>query len=52
MVVFNTAAALWVADLATDWADGARRARDVIDGGAARETLLNWVRLARECSAR
>jgi len=42
IVVFNAAAALWVAGLAKDWADGAQRARDVLDGGQARDTLEAW----------
>jgi len=42
MVVFNTAAALWVAGLADGWQDGARVARHAIDGGAAAQTLAAW----------
>jgi len=52
MAVFNTAAALWVAGLVGDWADGARRAREAIDDGAARATLSNWVRTSHERTAR
>lgn len=44
MVVFNTAAALWVAGRAADWAEGAQLARAAIDTGAARELLEAWVR--------
>ncbi len=43
IVVFNAAAALWVAGLAEDWMDGAGRARAAIDSGAARDTLAGWV---------
>jgi anthranilate phosphoribosyltransferase len=42
MVVFNAAAALWVAGLAEDWTGGARLAREAIDSGAARATLARW----------
>jgi anthranilate phosphoribosyltransferase len=47
MVVFNAAAALWVAGECTDWLEGAARARDAIDSGAARETLSDWSRLSQ-----
>lgn len=43
MVVFNAAAALWVAGLADDWSSGAHSARQAIDSGAARQTLRAWV---------
>jgi len=46
MVVFNSAAALWVAGLCDDWPSGAARARAVLDSGAARRTLEAWRRLA------
>jgi anthranilate phosphoribosyltransferase len=42
MVVFNAAAALWVAGLAGDWASGAALARSTLDGGAAARTLDQW----------
>lgn len=42
MVVFNAAAALQVAGIATDWDDGAARAREAIDSGAAQRTLARW----------
>jgi anthranilate phosphoribosyltransferase len=42
MVVLNAAAALWVAGLADDWSTGAARAREVLDNGAARQTLAQW----------
>lgn len=42
MVVFNAAAALWVASLAEDWAGGAALARKAIDSGAAHATLTRW----------
>ncbi|MCK4343092.1 MAG: anthranilate phosphoribosyltransferase [Phycisphaerae bacterium] len=48
MVVFNAAAALWVAGLAADWTDGARRAREAIDSGSARGTLAAWTALSHE----
>ena len=48
MVVFNAAAALWVAGLANDWADGAEQARRTIDDGAARETLQRWRELSHK----
>ena len=47
IVVFNTAAALWVAALAADWGEGAERARQAIDNGAARRTLSAWVAESR-----
>ncbi len=46
MVVFNAAAALWVAGLADDWREGGAQAREAIDSGAARATLEGWVRAA------
>jgi anthranilate phosphoribosyltransferase len=46
IVVFNAAAALWVADLAENWSDGARLARAAIDGGAGRQTLAAWATLS------
>ena len=48
MVVFNAAAALWVAGECADWAAGAARARAAIDSGAARETLASWAALSHE----
>ncbi len=42
MVVFNAAAALWVAGLATDWRSGAELARATLDCGTARQTLETW----------
>lgn len=48
MVVLNAAAALWVAGMSNDWTDGARRAREAIDSGAARATLAEWVRLSHQ----
>jgi anthranilate phosphoribosyltransferase len=47
MVVFNAAAALWVANLADDWGTGAARAREAIDSGAARATLARWCAASR-----
>ena len=46
VVAFNAAAALWVAGLASDWSDGATRARAAIDNGAARQTLARWRELS------
>ncbi|MBK9118265.1 MAG: anthranilate phosphoribosyltransferase [Phycisphaerales bacterium] len=46
MVVFNTAAALWVAGLAEGWDDGAAQARAAIDAGAAQATLERWIRVS------
>ena len=46
VVVFNAAAALWVAGLADGWKDGAEKARSAIDSGAARETLTRWRELS------
>jgi len=43
MVVFNAAAALWVAGLTPDWPAGAALARELIGSGKAREKLDNWV---------
>jgi anthranilate phosphoribosyltransferase len=50
MVVFNTAAALWVAGVASDWADGAGRARAAIDSGAAAQTLERWAACSQAIS--
>jgi anthranilate phosphoribosyltransferase len=48
IVVFNAAAALWVAGLAENWSDGARLARAAIDGGAGRQTLAAWAALSHD----
>lgn len=48
-VVFNSAAALWVAGLAESWSDGARLARAALDNGSAADTLARW--RACSCSA-
>jgi anthranilate phosphoribosyltransferase len=45
VVALNAGAALWVAEAATDLADGVRLARDVIRRGLARERLEAWVAL-------
>lgn len=42
MVVLNAAAALWVAGVSTGWEDGACRARESIDTGAAGGVLKRW----------
>ena len=46
IVVFNAAAALWVAGLVEDWSGGAQLAREVLDRSAARATLDAWVATA------
>lgn len=50
MVVLNAAAALWVAGVCETWAEGAHRAREALDTGAARQTLELWRRLAADSS--
>ena len=50
MVVFNAAAALWVAGLASDWSSGAALAREALDRGAARQTLSTWVQHSQACA--
>ena len=52
MVIFNAAAALWVAGLAADWADGGERARVAVDTGTARTTLVRWVAMCGVGGAR
>ena len=47
IVVFNAAAALWVAGLAADWSEGATLARHAIDSGAAQATLADWIMESR-----
>lgn len=42
IVIFNAAAALWVAGIAREWSDGAARASETIDCGAALATLNRW----------
>lgn len=42
IVVLNAAAALWVAGVASDWNDGARRATETLDSGQALATLMRW----------
>ncbi len=43
MVVFNAAAALWVAGRVAGWLDGAAAARQAIDSGAAAALLDTWI---------
>ncbi len=43
MVILNGAAALWVAGLAEDWADGAETVRRTLDSGAAAALLDDWI---------
>ncbi len=47
MVVFNTAAALWVAGLSDGWPHGAAKARQAIDSGAAKRILCRWRETSR-----
>ncbi|MGE0479832.1 MAG: anthranilate phosphoribosyltransferase [Phycisphaerae bacterium] len=42
VVLFNAAAALWAAGIAADWSEGAARAREALDSGAAARTLAKW----------
>ncbi|MBL8877508.1 MAG: anthranilate phosphoribosyltransferase [Phycisphaerales bacterium] len=42
IVILNAAAALWVAGIASDWLDGARRAAEALDRGKALATLTRW----------
>jgi anthranilate phosphoribosyltransferase len=48
IVLLNTAAALAVAGLAGDLADGVAKAAESIDSGAAQQTLDTWVRVSNE----
>ncbi|MGE3180717.1 MAG: anthranilate phosphoribosyltransferase [Phycisphaerae bacterium] len=47
MVLLNAAAALQVAEIASDWQDGAARAREAIDSGRAAQTLEEWIAITR-----
>lgn len=51
VVLLNAAAALTVADLAQDMADGVARAAAAIDAGAAAGTLERWVATSAEARA-
>lgn len=51
IVALNAAAALYVAGVAVDIADGIVRARAAIDGGHARQALDRYVRGTRELTA-
>ncbi len=46
-VCFNAAAAMLVAGVSSDWADGAARAAEALDSGAAEELLGRWIELAK-----
>ena len=46
LVLFNTAAALVVAGVAADMAEGRARAAEAVDSGAARGTLARWREVA------
>ena len=51
IVALNAAAALYVAGVAVDIADGLVRARQAIDSGAARQALSRYVDTTRELAA-
>ena len=51
IVALNAAAALYVAGVATDIANGLARARAAIDSGAARQAQSDFVRTTRELAA-
>ncbi len=51
MVIWNAAAALWVAGVADSWIDGAARAERAIDEGSAAETLAAWVAASNSATA-
>jgi anthranilate phosphoribosyltransferase len=51
-VVLNAAGALWAAGVVDDLAEGARRAAQAIDSGAALERLDRFVALSREQKGR
>ena len=51
IVALNAAAALYVAGVAVDIADGLARARAAIDSGAARQAQSDFVRTTRELAA-
>ncbi|OZA91754.1 MAG: anthranilate phosphoribosyltransferase [Erythrobacter sp. 34-65-8] len=46
-VLFNAAATLLVAGAATSWTDGAARAAESLDSGAAANLLTRWIEIAR-----
>jgi anthranilate phosphoribosyltransferase len=46
MVVLNAAAALWVAGLVDDWAEGVSRARAALADGSAAGVLARWREIA------
>jgi anthranilate phosphoribosyltransferase len=47
MAVMNAGAAIYVGGLADSLGDGARRAEEAIDSGAARDVLERYVELSR-----
>ena len=51
IVVLNAAAALYVAGVAVDIADGIVRARRTIDDGSARQALARYVETTRTLAA-
>ncbi len=48
IVAVNAAAALYAADAVPDWAEGLKRARQVLDSGTARELRDRWVARSKE----
>jgi anthranilate phosphoribosyltransferase len=46
-VLFNAAATLLVAGAATSWTDGAEKAAESLDSGAAAGLLARWIEIAR-----
>ncbi len=47
IVVFNAGAAIYVAGLTANLAEGISKAQDILDSGAAREKLASWVKLTQ-----
>ncbi len=50
-MALNAAAALYVAGVAVDIAEGLARARQAIDSGAARQALARYVETTRDLAA-
>ncbi|MXO90321.1 anthranilate phosphoribosyltransferase [Pontixanthobacter aquaemixtae] len=46
-VIFNAAASLIVAGMATDWAEGAAQAREALDSGKAKALLQSWIAMTQ-----
>ena len=51
VVALNAAAGLWTHGIATDLADGLRRAREVLESGAGAELLARWVETSQRLAA-